>query len=94
MKIENRQQFLMALTIGAVALYVGVNFFCVPLSHAWSARSAQLRQLRAKVSEGRQLIRREPDIRRKNRRARPPRQSKCAWHDPLPDDLNRSLSSF
>jgi Tfp pilus assembly protein PilO len=63
MKIENRQQFLLALTIGAVVLYVGVNFICVPLSHAWSARSAQIKQLRAKVSEGRQLIRREPVIR-------------------------------
>ncbi len=63
MKIENRQQFLLALTIGAVALYIGVNFICVPLSHAWSARSTQIKQLRAKVSEGKQLIRREPVIR-------------------------------
>jgi Tfp pilus assembly protein PilO len=63
MKIENRQQFLLALTIGAVALYIGVNFICVPLSHAWSARSTQIKQLRTKVSEGKQLIRREPVIR-------------------------------
>jgi Tfp pilus assembly protein PilO len=63
MKIENRQQFLLALTIGAVVLYIGVNFVCVPLSHAWSARSAQIKLLRTKVSEGRQLIRREPVIR-------------------------------
>jgi Tfp pilus assembly protein PilO len=63
MKIENRQQFLLALTIGVVALYIGVNFICVPLSHSWSARSAQIKQLRAKVSEGKQLIRREPVIR-------------------------------
>ena len=63
MKIENRQQFLVALTIAAAALYAGVNFVCVPLSHAWSARSAQIRQLREKVSEGRQLIRRETVIR-------------------------------
>jgi Tfp pilus assembly protein PilO len=63
MKIENRQQFLLALTIAAVALYIGVNFICVPLSHSWSARSAQVRELRAKVSEGKQLIRRESVIR-------------------------------
>jgi len=63
MKIENRQQFLLALTLAAAALYIGVNFICVPLSHAWSARSAQIRQLRAKVSEGKQLIRRESVIR-------------------------------
>jgi Tfp pilus assembly protein PilO len=63
MKIENRQQFLLALTIGVVALYIGVNFICVPLSHSWSARSAQIKLLREKVSEGKQLIRREPVIR-------------------------------
>jgi Tfp pilus assembly protein PilO len=63
MKIENRQQFLLALTIGVVALYIGVNFICVPLSHSWSARSTQIKLLRAKVSEGKQLIRREPVIR-------------------------------
>jgi Tfp pilus assembly protein PilO len=63
MKIENRQQFLVALTIATAALYVGVNFVCVPLSHSWSARSAQIRQLREKVSEGKQLIRRESVIR-------------------------------
>jgi len=62
-KIENRQQFLVALTIAVAALYIGVNFICVPLSHAWSARAAQIRQLRAKVGEGRQLIRREPVLR-------------------------------
>src|SRR5208282_3656616 len=63
MKIENRQQFLVALTIGALALYIGVNFICVPLSNLWSARSAQIKQLRAKVSEGKLLVRREAGIR-------------------------------
>ena len=63
MKIENRQQFLVALTIGAAALFLGVNFICEPLSNSWSARSAQIRQLRAKVSEGKLLIQREAGIR-------------------------------
>lgn len=63
MKIKNRQQFLVALTIAAAALYVGVNFLCVPLSHWWSARSAQIKQLRTQVSEGRLLIKREVAIR-------------------------------
>jgi Tfp pilus assembly protein PilO len=62
MKIENRQQFLVALTIGAVALYIGVNFVGVPLSNLWSARSAQIKQLRAKVSEGKILVQREAGI--------------------------------
>ncbi len=63
MKIENRQQFLVALTIGVAALYIGVNFIGVPLTHLWSARSAQIKQLRAKVSEGKLLVQREPGIR-------------------------------
>ena len=32
MKIENRQQFLLQLTIAALALYVGVNFILTPLA--------------------------------------------------------------
>jgi Tfp pilus assembly protein PilO len=63
MKIENRQQFLVALTIGAVALLIGVNFICQPLANLWSARSAQIKQLRAKVSAGKLLIQREAGLR-------------------------------
>ena len=63
MKIENRQQFLVALTVGVAALYIGVNFVGQPLANLWSARSAQIKQLRAKVSEGNLLIKREADIR-------------------------------
>jgi Tfp pilus assembly protein PilO len=62
-KIENRQQFLVALTIGAAALLIGVNFIGEPLLNLWSARSAQIKQLRAKVSEGKLLIQREAGIR-------------------------------
>ena len=63
MKIENRQQFLMALAIGAAALLIGVNFIGEPLLNLWSARSAQIKELRAKVSEGKLLIQRETGIR-------------------------------
>jgi Tfp pilus assembly protein PilO len=63
MKIENRQQFLMALTIGAAALYIGINFIATPLSGLWSDRSAQIKDLRAKVSEGKTLIQRESVVR-------------------------------
>ena len=63
MKIENRQQFLVALAIGAVALFVVVNFICVPLAHLWSARSAQIKQLGEKVKEGNRLIQREAGLR-------------------------------
>jgi Tfp pilus assembly protein PilO len=63
MKIENRQQLLIVLTIGAAALLIGVNFIYEPLSNAWSARSARIKELRAQVSSGRYLIQREADTR-------------------------------
>jgi Tfp pilus assembly protein PilO len=63
MKIKNRQQFLMVLTIAAVALYVGVDFVYSPLSNWWTSRAAQIRDLREKVNDGKQLIRRDESIR-------------------------------
>jgi Tfp pilus assembly protein PilO len=62
-KIENRQQFLVMLTIGAMALFVGVNFILTPLQGWWSSRSAEIRDLRAKVTDGRAMVRREEAIR-------------------------------
>lgn len=59
MKIENRQQFLVVLTIAAAALFVGVNFIYEPLSNLWSARSAQIKALRVKVNDGKVLIQHE-----------------------------------
>ena len=63
MKIENRQQLLVALTIAAAALLVGVNFIYEPLANAWLARAAQIKDLRTKVSAGKYLIQREAGIR-------------------------------
>jgi len=63
MKIENRQQFLIGLTVAAVALYVGVNFIYEPLQGWWSSRSREIAALRTKVSEGNYLKNREADIR-------------------------------
>lgn len=63
MKINNRQDFLMALTIGAVGLFVAVNFIFTPLAGWWSARAVQLKELRVKVADGNTLLKREADIR-------------------------------
>jgi Tfp pilus assembly protein PilO len=62
-KIKNRQEFLVVLTIVAFALLVGVNFILEPLGGWWSARQAQIKELRTEVTEGQQLIRRESGIR-------------------------------
>jgi Tfp pilus assembly protein PilO len=63
MKIENRQQFLLQLTIATLVLYVGVNFILTPLGGWWSARQTQIKELRTRVREGQQLVNRAPGIR-------------------------------
>lgn len=63
MKIQNRQQFLVALTIAAAGLFVAVNFIITPLAGLWSSRSAQIRELRVRVADGNQLIKRESVVR-------------------------------
>jgi len=63
MKIENRQQFLIVLTIAAAALFVADRLVFEPLGHLWSARSAQIKQLRDQVHDGKLLVQREAGIR-------------------------------
>jgi Tfp pilus assembly protein PilO len=63
MKIQNRQQFLVMLTIAAAALYVGVNFILSPLAGWWSSRQKQIAELRQNVADGRKMISREIAIR-------------------------------
>jgi Tfp pilus assembly protein PilO len=63
MKIKNRQQFLVVLTIAALALLVSVNFIFSPLAGWWSARSQQIKELRTQVKDGNNLIKREVGIR-------------------------------
>jgi Tfp pilus assembly protein PilO len=65
MKIKDRQQFLLILTIAAAGLFVGVNFIFTPLQGWWTARAAHIKALRTQVSEGNQLIKREANIRRR-----------------------------
>jgi Tfp pilus assembly protein PilO len=62
-KIKNRQQFLVVLTIAAFALLVGVNFILEPLGGWWSSRQAQIKDLRTKVDDGNHLLKREAGIR-------------------------------
>lgn len=63
MKIENRQQFLVVLTVAAFALLVSVNFIIEPLGGWWSSRQKQVKELRVKVDEGGRLLKREAGIR-------------------------------
>src|SRR6516164_4874990 len=63
MKPEQRQKFLIVLTIAAAGLFVGVNYVVTPLANLWSERSAQIKELRTKVSDGNKLITRAAGIR-------------------------------
>jgi hypothetical protein len=63
MKIQNRQQFLMVLTLSALALYVGNLLVYGPMKNWWQSRQDAVKQLRQEVSEGKMLVRREAVIR-------------------------------
>ena len=63
MKIENRQQFLVVLTIASFALLIGVDFVFKPLSGWWSSRAEEIRQLRININEGKMLVLHETSIR-------------------------------
>ena len=63
MEIKNRQQFLIVLTAAAFGLLVLVDFIFPPISHYWSARQTQIKELRQKVADGKMLVRREAGIR-------------------------------
>jgi len=63
MKIKNRQDFLVVVTIVVVALAVAVNFILPPILDWWSDRQKQISDLRDKVRDGTQMIRRETAIR-------------------------------
>ena len=63
MKINNRKEFLIVLTIAVAALALGENFILEPLGGWWSARQAQIKELRAEVTDGNRLLQRESGIR-------------------------------
>lgn len=63
MNVEQRQRFLLILTLAAAGLYVGVNYVFTPLAGLWSSRAAQIRELRTRVGEGKKLIAREAGVR-------------------------------
>jgi Tfp pilus assembly protein PilO len=63
MKIKNRQEFLVMVTIGVVLLAGLVNFILPPIQGWWSDRQKQISDLRDKVKDGAQMIKRDSVIR-------------------------------
>ena len=56
MKIKNRQEVLVMVTIGVVVLAVGVNFILPPIQGWWSDRQKQISDLRDKIKDGKVMI--------------------------------------
>ncbi|MDR3460391.1 MAG: GspMb/PilO family protein [Verrucomicrobiae bacterium] len=65
MKIKNRQDFLVVLTLAAAGLFIAVNFILSPLADWWSVRSKQITDLHTKVDDGQKLLKRETALRSK-----------------------------
>ncbi|MBU6409931.1 MAG: hypothetical protein KGR98_06050 [Verrucomicrobia bacterium] len=63
MKIEDRRQFLVILTIAAAALFLADHLLYEPAAAWWSGRAQTIAQLRQKVTAGNLLLRRETVIR-------------------------------
>jgi Tfp pilus assembly protein PilO len=63
MKIKNRQDFLVMVTAVVVVLAIVVNFILPPIQGWWSDRQKQIADLRDKVKDGTQMIKRDAVIR-------------------------------
>jgi hypothetical protein len=65
MRINNRQQILVVLAIGVVALFAADRLVLTPLGHLWMARSKRIAELRQEIAQGSSLLQREQAIRRR-----------------------------
>ena len=63
MKIENRQQLLIVITVAVAVLYAADQLIFEPLGSWWKARSETVAGLRTQVHNGRLLIKREASLR-------------------------------
>lgn len=63
MKIDNRQQLLLVITVVVCGLFVGDKLVFSPLTNLWKARAAQVAELRKKVKDGNFLMAREQSLR-------------------------------
>lgn len=63
MKIENRQQLLVVLTIAVVALFFCDRLIFEPLAGWYKNRNTKIAQLRQQVNDGKLLIQRETFLR-------------------------------
>ena len=65
MKIENRQQMLVAVAVAAVALLIADRAALTPLTALWKSRSTRIAELRKQIEQGSSLVQREQSLRRR-----------------------------
>ena len=65
MKIDNRQQLLVAAAIGAITLLIADRLVFTPLTNLWKDSSGNIVELRKQVDDGALLIQREESIRKR-----------------------------
>ncbi|MFO1475617.1 MAG: hypothetical protein U1F98_03070 [Verrucomicrobiota bacterium] len=63
LKIENRQQLLIVVTLALFGLFIADRILLEPLWGVWKDRSKEIARLRLQVSEGRSITNRESVIR-------------------------------
>jgi Tfp pilus assembly protein PilO len=63
MKIENRRNFLIGLTVAMLALYAADWLVFEPMVKWWKSREAAIVELRRQVNDGKFLIQHEEDLR-------------------------------
>jgi hypothetical protein len=63
MKIENRQQFLLVLTVAAVGLLAADKLVFTPLTNLWKDRAKEIARLHTQVADGSILLNREQALR-------------------------------
>jgi len=63
MKGLSRQQILLFVTVGILAVFVALKAVYDPLTALWAARGKEVRTLQRQIVRGQQLIKAEPDIR-------------------------------
>jgi Tfp pilus assembly protein PilO len=63
MKIQNRQQVLMLVVLGLIALWAANLLIYGPMVKWWQTRQDKIKELRREVSQGKSLIRRETYVR-------------------------------
>jgi Tfp pilus assembly protein PilO len=64
-KIQNRQQLLVAAAIGVVVLFIADRLVFTPLTNLWKDSSAKIADLRKQVDYGTSLTQREQSVRRR-----------------------------